>query len=267
VKDTQKAIEQYKGREASYLETYGVLQALYVQQNSVVSLELSLGLEKPDYNNYPLLKEIRQIRVDSIGHPTDSSVENGLENYTSIYEIETGHNFSYITHSANGVEITNINLDNIIQAQEDLLVKEISRVLSKIDEIETNHRAQFGENLLSEILKGTQYNIQVLDSSEDCREHAKLNFEELKESYDEFKKKYQEMFGKKSLSDGIQNPGIIDVINEIEERLLRIEEIIMTKDPNEFTELDVYVESIDKRFSDLREMAKEVDEEFSTSKE
>lgn len=51
---------------SSYLLAYGFLQALFLQQDAVEHLHDAIQLP---WESDPLLKEIREIRNDSIGHP------------------------------------------------------------------------------------------------------------------------------------------------------------------------------------------------------
>ena len=50
-----------------YMYVYGTLQALYMQQDAVKNFTDTLGIEYP---SEPSLKRIREIRNDSVGHPS-----------------------------------------------------------------------------------------------------------------------------------------------------------------------------------------------------
>lgn len=73
--DTVLAIEAYvskKGKELvgqRYLEIYGLLQALQLQQDAVIHLAEALGLPI-SIKDFPNLSKIRDIRNRSVGHPT-----------------------------------------------------------------------------------------------------------------------------------------------------------------------------------------------------
>jgi hypothetical protein len=76
IEDTQQAIEAYltvaadQKREAGerYLRTYGVLQALVVQQDA--TSDLCNALSASQLWNLSPLEKIRELRIKSIGHPT-----------------------------------------------------------------------------------------------------------------------------------------------------------------------------------------------------
>ena len=71
--DTEFAIAAYgaspkpNSEGATYLLVYGILQALFIQQDAVDNMCKALQI---DYVIDPSLKEVREIRNDSIGHPT-----------------------------------------------------------------------------------------------------------------------------------------------------------------------------------------------------
>jgi len=73
--DSDLAISAYINSEfgtddgEKYLRLYGALQALFLQQDAVTNMCESLGLPN-NLTSHPKLKEIRDIRNDSIGHPT-----------------------------------------------------------------------------------------------------------------------------------------------------------------------------------------------------
>jgi hypothetical protein len=79
LEDTRHAISAYvavaeldpKNRKRElgerYLRTYGVMQALVIQQDAALNLHISLGMPEPDLK---LLSQIRDLRVAAAGHPT-----------------------------------------------------------------------------------------------------------------------------------------------------------------------------------------------------
>jgi hypothetical protein len=73
VEDSELAIDAYSTgnvREKDgerCLRLYGLLQALFLQQDAVINLCESLKIQKK-IEDYPKLKEIREIRNDSAGH-------------------------------------------------------------------------------------------------------------------------------------------------------------------------------------------------------
>jgi hypothetical protein len=84
IEDTEEAIIYYKNLSdfsadgGAYLFLYGLFQVLYVQQNSVNDLYTALFDEPTSFQEteeYSELKEVREIRNDIFGHPTDRKDE------------------------------------------------------------------------------------------------------------------------------------------------------------------------------------------------
>ena len=73
--DTEQAITAFEAKEfgdstaVHYLAVYGLFQVIYVQQDAVNNLCEALKIPV-NTNNYPKLKQIRDIRNEAVGHPT-----------------------------------------------------------------------------------------------------------------------------------------------------------------------------------------------------
>src|ERR1700747_1639799 len=93
IRDTEMALDAYLGWEGvtdvggRYLLLYGVLQVLLTQQDAVkkVCNTFQYPLSFP-----PNIEKIRQIRSDSIGHPT-SGTKNKLHKANFIQRISLSH--------------------------------------------------------------------------------------------------------------------------------------------------------------------------------
>ncbi len=76
IKDTERCLEAFLTTDidgldigGKYMYVYGTLQALVLQQDAVKHFTCAL---KKDYPRNPCLKEIREVRNASVGHPTDT---------------------------------------------------------------------------------------------------------------------------------------------------------------------------------------------------
>ena len=69
--DTELALQEFKLKNCfmgiSYILAYGVLQTIFLQQDAIKHLALSLKLP---FQLPPELREIRELRNDATGHPT-----------------------------------------------------------------------------------------------------------------------------------------------------------------------------------------------------
>ena len=272
IQDTQTAINEYLvDGKFSKLATYGVLQALVVQQDALKHLEEAIGIPPLDFNKHPKLLDIRRVRVESIGHPTkttkkrDKSLyEDGTITYTSI-DPRSSHILEYTVWSNAGPNRKSINILEAVLEQQTELIKEINRVIIKIKLEERKHVKKFKNKSLAKKLAQTGYLIGVLYPYEKNRYHSKFSFDTLMKIYKDFKKDIEERYNVKDLTkQGIQIPGIILEVQKLEKILPKIEKMISMEGEVDETDLEVYVESLDKSFSTIREMAEEIDREFKS---
>lgn len=262
IQDTQLAIDEYSSLENfSRLAVYGLLQSMYVQQDAVKHLELAIKIEVPNWKkDYPDLYNIRNIRNETIGHPTSGKEDS----YTSISHTNNLNILEYGVWSKDGFQHKTINIKDIVVMQHNLLGKEVGRIMEKINDDEAQHRKNFKDKSLLDLLKSTSYHIEKLWSSERSREYSEVNFETLKSIYENFKEEIKKRFKIDRVDEqGVQIPGLISVIQHVEKILPRIEKMIPMGINTDQLDLDVYVESLDKAFNDLRKMAKEIDKDFN----
>lgn len=261
IEDTQLAIDEYSSlKEFSRLAIYGLLQSMFVQQDVISHLENAIKIPTPDWEkDYPKLHNIRNIRHETVGHP----ISNEYERFTSISHLNNLNILDYGVWSINGFKHRSINLKEIISIQHYLLVIEIERVIKKIIVDEKKHKQNFKGKSLIKLLDSTGYHIEKLWSFERSREYSKINFETLKSIYKNYKEEIKKRFKLSKIDEqGVQIPGLIDVIQHIEKILPKIEKMIPMDDTVDQLDLDVYVESLNKSFDELRKMAIEIDDEF-----
>lgn len=262
VEDTQSAIEEYSSLQTfSRLAVYGLLQAMVVQQDAIAHLENAIKIKKPDWKKeYAGLSDIRKIRVETVGHPIS---EKGL--YTSISRTNNLEVLEYGVWSKKGFEHKTISLKEIIKTQHDLLIKELDRVIKKIKADEAKHRKKHGMTSLAKLLDQTGYHVEKLWSFETSRDYSRINLKFVKSRYEEFKKEIKKRYKLKKVDEhGVQIPGLVLVFQKVDKLFPRIEKMIPLGSGVDEFELDVYVESLDHAFQELRVMAKKTDEEFGT---
>lgn len=271
IQDTQSAIEEYKTYEqVGKLATYGILQALIVQQDAVINLEESIDIRPLSLKDYPELKKIRDVRNETIGHPSERKIKrnkplykNGEITYTSISAKKDSHVLEYLVWSSTGATKKEVNIIRVIELQEKLLSKEINKVIQKIKQDEVKHIQEFQDDNLVQKLSQSGYLIQKLWPFEHVREYSQTCFETLVSIYEEFKKDIRKRYRIENLNEhGVSLPGLIEVIIKVDKLLPRIEKMIpMDTNVNEL-DLEVYVESLNNAFLELSEMAIEIDEKF-----
>jgi len=265
VEDTQSAIDEYSSlKDFSRLAVYGLLQAMVVQQDGIKHLEEAIQIRALNFKkDYPDLHKIRDIRNETVGHPTNTKRKKGGSTYTSISHTNSLDILEYGVWSRKGFEHKTIRLKEIIDTQSKLLVKELDKVIAKIKKDETKHKKVFRGKSLSKMLAQTDYYIQKLWSFEKQRDYSRINFDFLKSVYEKFKEEIKQRYRIEKVDEhGVHAPGLIEEIKKVEKLLPRIERMIpMGAHVDEF-DLDVYVESLNNAFAQLRVMSKEIDETF-----
>ena len=140
LEDTQEAINQYvdfpfpSSYGGRYLYIYGLLQALFVQQNALMATYKILLNKKLEFNdkNYPELKRIRDIRNDCIGHPTGRGA-NQLIVITRV-SIEK-EKFDYATYQGSEispVQRINVNTVALIKAQNQGIKNILEHIMKEV---------------------------------------------------------------------------------------------------------------------------------------
>ncbi len=149
IEDTELAIGAYSGDEigetdgARYLAVYGLLQVLFVQQDAVFHLCEALGISKR-MGEFPRLAKIREIRNQSIGHPTKSDHRKPT----------SWHFISRITLRPNGFqlrseyedgtsEMKDISVVDLIGDQRDEVSQILASVIGQLEAREAAHKEKF----------------------------------------------------------------------------------------------------------------------------
>ena len=114
-----------------YMYVYGTLQALFVQQDAVKHLAESLQIP---YTCDSSLKEIREIRNDSVGHPTKRGKGSAF-NFISRVTIDN-QGFKLSTAYADGRDDFRrpVDIPRLIRPQRDVFVGVLRDVLERLEE-------------------------------------------------------------------------------------------------------------------------------------
>jgi hypothetical protein len=152
--DTELALDAYllppeveRSAGKCYLRTYGVLQALILQQDAVQHLGEALGAQA----EFPEeLRKIREVRNDAVGHPTRRGSAPGKA-FNHIARISlSSFGFQMMTLLPGGsTEISQINVPDLIATQRRIIEAILQRFLQHEQKLESTHRQQFRDRPLS----------------------------------------------------------------------------------------------------------------------
>lgn len=151
IEDTDMAIKAYSNiKPAStngekYLFLYGLLQALVTQQDAVIHLceALSFPINLEDF---PKLREIRNIRIESIGHPTKRDrKKNQPTSYHYITRISLQHDsFTLGSEYANGKSGHKyIVIPALMAEQLENIGKILESVIKELERKDNAHKKEF----------------------------------------------------------------------------------------------------------------------------
>lgn len=120
-----------------YLRTYGVLQVLFVQQDALINLLESLDAAAVNLDDHPELRQIRDIRHRSVGHPTKRRFWDRKKppSYHGIVQISlTDESFQVYSNSEGGSwELESISIPELIAQQQASAAQILSDAIAWLD--------------------------------------------------------------------------------------------------------------------------------------
>ncbi len=159
IEDTGMAVRAYSSSEDThdkgklYLQTYGVLQALVMQQDATSDLCAALGSSRSK-GDFPGLARVRAIRVSVAGHPTKKQ-RNG-DGPHHLVQMSLGRGgFELVSFSSGGHKFKYESVRNLIMEQEDELGKILKGVIDDLKDADVKHKAQFQGNKLEALFPNT----------------------------------------------------------------------------------------------------------------
>lgn len=259
---TEKIDDSIRG--GNYLYTYGALQALFVQQDAVENLHEALDIP---YTIDQSIKDIRNIRTDATGHPTNRGNKKAF-NFIHFGSIHT-HGFNlmtvYPTKSNNGSldsKHVDINIADLIDTQTNLFMKTLDNVIETLKEEAVAHREKFSNHKLADVFSNTTYPFgkiwdAVLNTHSDHAQLVDLYVDQISECIEAFK------IGLKEREE--PDDRIPDIYENLEYALQHINAFFDTEGKTHIERKDAYifVYFVDQQVKELRYIAKELDEEYS----
>jgi len=187
--DTEDAIETYLGRiralgetapisgSPDYLGVYGVLQALVVQQDAVRAILRGAGVTTSTLD--PRLREIRNIRNLSVGHPTRAVKHPGKPSSFIVQISMSQSGFDLLSLYEDGrQEVRRIDLFTRIAEQRSVIAKAINGTRGHLQDEDREHRRRYRETMLADTLADARYHLgkvyDLIHSKEGRRHVAEL---------------------------------------------------------------------------------------------
>lgn len=147
--DTNLATQAYLAQPVDsdfgnrYIAAYGVLQALFLQQDAVLNLCDALGKPK-DLANYPRLKDIRDTRNDSIGHPTKRDRPKPTSYHHISRQSLKREGFTLLSVDDTGShQFRDVSVTQCIEDQSNLIEQILSELLVELNHDQEEHKRTF----------------------------------------------------------------------------------------------------------------------------
>ena len=132
-----------------YIFTYGLLQALFIQQDAMRHLSEAFGIQ---FELTDRLKEIRSLRNASIGHPTKNKTKGSTYyNYISRMSLAKSGFTLMRSFDQGSNEFIDIGMYPIINDQLKDIESSYKLLSEKLAEADRMHRDKYKDNLLSDI--------------------------------------------------------------------------------------------------------------------
>ncbi|MFA5816356.1 MAG: hypothetical protein WC865_12115 [Bacteroidales bacterium] len=270
IADAQSAIDEYNSltdcgyQGGGYLHIYGLLQALFIQQDAVSNLNKALFDQKIDFKGeYPSLFRIREQRNDSIGHPTNRGNGRSFHGINrSSMSKRSMKLMSFDSKPISKVNIAVINLMENILMQETDVNKILTMVLAKIQEELNTHKAKFRGNTLSKLFTdelGFEISklYQGVGQDHELIELVELNFKSIRNTYEKIKDGLTHRYCSVEALPGVKN--VTDLLDYI---FIRLNTNLLTDKTNDDYELLVFIDALKHNINLLKNMVIEIDQEF-----
>ena len=266
--DTTLAIESYyNGKWPSdtgmqYLLIYGLLQAIFIQQDALKhiaeALDINLELDAE-------LRSIRNLRNDSIGHPTKRRAgEKQTSHFISRMSLHKD-GFTLMSSTINDSTIfRNINLISIIEKQ----IKSVKFLLSQVVKVlkarEKQHKEKYSHMKLMDIFPQTMsYHFsKVFEGihSKHNKTIGQIDIEYISELYSKLKTELQ-VRG--------EYPANEVLVYELDEIDYAIGELIKYFDESKSSKLNdkdanIFAHFVERKHEEIVQILKEIDEEYSS---
>ena len=275
--DTSLAIESFeKSTESSfsenpYLFTYGLLQALVIQQDAVNFLKISLfGTDKKIVwwdKKYAELGTIRNLRNETIGHPVKTELKRNGAKYendeitscTIDRSSLSKEGFDYMLWKHSGTDRKRIEFSEILELQNNNLNDELKAIMKELKREEKEHKLKFkGDKLLPLLDAHSLYQVNNIYGVQWDDHLAWPSFDHYYKKYKQIRAGIESRYGK--FGTLMRLSGTEELVKKIDYVFAKIEGFKTVEFDN--YELEVYVDALDAALIEFRDHLKEIDAEF-----
>jgi len=268
IEDCQNAIDEFIDLphdifpKRSTLYIYGVLQALYCQQDGAFQLYRAIINDRIGnvYNLFDIYnfdKEIREIRDDIAGHPADR--KNGKKFYFISKESNTKFKFTYAGYNPE-FRIVDVDLQEFIIKQRKFIEQILKDVDNEIESKIENSKQKFREIKLTEKLDSIDYEFKtiingIFNDGKLYKTNLEISLNNLNSILNEIKTALDERYNK-ILPESLEN--IIRVLNHC---ISKYNIWVSNDSLYQNTDAEIFLDRLEKQFKELKEMLEEIENE------
>lgn len=246
-----------------YVFVYGTLQALFVQQDAVENLHEAL---KVPYTQDPSLRSIREIRNDSVGHPTK---RGGGHSYNFIARItleSQGFRLRTTYRDGQQTRFKYVNVPELIATQRKVFIEVLDNVIKTLENEEMEHRKKFEGKKLADVFSSTNYPLsKICEALNPESAHAQLGegyVDRILASIEAFKNGLKD---REILEAYYEDGGGTHTLELLAYALQKLQTYFRNSAEARINEKDAYIFAtfVKVQVGGLRQYAREIDEEYS----
>jgi hypothetical protein len=265
--DSLFAIESYTSEDypddtgLKYIYTYGLLQALFLMQDALRHLSEAFNIQ---FELTSTLKEIRNFRNASIGHPTKQD-QKGQRYYNYISRISMSKGGFDLMRSTGDREHSFVHVDiaKACSDQLDGIIEAYRKITEKLEEIDQMHKEKFKDTPMSDVFHSAMgYFFEKISQgihahSYGDREFGHTHVRLVKETYEKFKSSLQD---RNELHEYTEYD-----LNEYFHALGKLDEYLSGGEKSmEEADARIYLSYLRHEHEHFVAIAKEIDEDYQT---
>ena len=270
IEDTELCFDAFLAQDidraddgVKYVFVYGTLQALFVQQDAVEHLHEALNVP---YTQDPSLRGIREIRNDSVGHPTN---RGGGDSYNFIARITLGsQGFRLRTTYRDGQPdcFRDVNVPELIATQRKVFIEVLDNVIKTLENEEMEHRKKFEGKKLANVFSstGTNYPLSkifeaILNPQSAHAQQGEAHVDQILKAIEAFK------VGLKDREILEAYEGVQYTLELVDYPLQELRTYFRHPAETHINEKDanIFATFVNAQVEELRQFAREIDEEYS----
>ncbi|MGF7058643.1 hypothetical protein HNR33_002322 [Brassicibacter mesophilus] len=262
LEDTTWGIEFYNNSDypaevgGKYLYTYGLLQLLFVQQDAIKHLSEIFNIEVNLKRDYPELYEIREIRNDTIGHPTKRGHKDPSYIYISQITLNK-RGFQYLSKIINEeMEFKDVNIIDLVKKQKNQVSNILNEIINKLNNENKSHKSKFKNKALMDMIDGSIY--YDFAKLYDNDTFIQVNLDCIKDVFSEIKEGIAERYFSIEALDSV-----FHLYKDIDYLINKLEGLLNTYEELSDMEYKLTIESLEQKYEKLVKICEEIDEEFA----